>query len=109
MNPIEFIWKSIKRVLSTSFVPNLAEMRRIITESFCRFAECKRYAGYWIEKFISKNKNYKTHADDYNVSHRYQVERGGAKKVHMFTGESATGKKLKALPSMDAAKIWKQM
>jgi transposase len=59
LNPIEFIWKSIKRVLSTSFVPNLAEMRRIITESFCRFAECKSYAGYWIERFILNNKNYK--------------------------------------------------
>jgi len=59
LNPIEFIWKSIKRVLSTSFVPSLAEMRRIITESFCRFAECKSYAGYWIEKFILNNKNYK--------------------------------------------------
>ena len=59
LNPIEFIWKSIKRVLSTSFVPSLAEMRRIITESFCRFAESKSYAGYWIEKFILNNKNYK--------------------------------------------------
>jgi len=59
LNPIEFIWKSIKRVLSISFVPNLAEMRRIITESFCRFAECKSYAGYWIEKFILNNKYYK--------------------------------------------------
>ena len=59
LNPIEFIWKSIKRVLSTAFVPNLEEMRRIITESFCRFAECKSYAGYWIEKFILENKNYK--------------------------------------------------
>lgn len=34
LNPIEFIWKSIKRVLSVSFVPNLAEMKSIITESF---------------------------------------------------------------------------
>jgi transposase len=59
LNPIEFIWKSIKRVLSISFVPNLAEMRRIITESFCRFAGCKSYAGYWIEKFILDNKYYK--------------------------------------------------
>jgi transposase len=59
LNPIEFIWKSIKRVLSTSFVPSLAEMRRIITESFCRFAESKSYAGYWIEKFILNNKHYK--------------------------------------------------
>jgi transposase len=59
LNPIEFIWKSIKRVLSISFVPNLDEMRRIIAESFSRFAECKSYAGYWIEKFILNNKNYK--------------------------------------------------
>jgi hypothetical protein len=65
LNPIEFIWKSIKRVLSISFVPNLAEMRRIITESFCRFAECKSFAGYWIEKFILNNKIIKTYADDY--------------------------------------------
>ena len=59
LNPIEFIWKSIKRVLSTSFVPNLAEMRRIITESYCRFAECKSYAGYWMERFLSANRYYK--------------------------------------------------
>jgi len=59
LNPIEFIWKSIKRVLSSSFVPNQVEMRRIITESFGRFAECKSYAGYWIDKFILNNKNYK--------------------------------------------------
>jgi len=59
LNPIEFIWKSIKRVLSISFVPNQEEMRRIITESFCRFSEYKSYAGYWIEKFILNNRNYK--------------------------------------------------
>jgi transposase len=59
LNPIEFIWKSIKRVLSTSFVPNQVEMRRIITESFCRFAECRSYAGYWIDKFVLNNKHYK--------------------------------------------------
>lgn len=59
LNPIEFIWKSIKRVLSTSFVPDLEEMKDIIKESFCRFAALKSYAGYWIEKFILNNINYK--------------------------------------------------
>jgi transposase len=59
LNPIEFIWKSIKRVLSIAFVPNQEEMRRIITESFCKFAECKSYAGYWIKKFILNNRYYK--------------------------------------------------
>jgi transposase len=59
LNPIEFIWKSIKRVLSLSFVPDLEEMKHIITESYCSFAKLKSYAGYWIEKFISNNTNYK--------------------------------------------------
>jgi transposase len=59
LNPIEFIWKSIKRVLSISFVPDLDEMRRIITESFCGFAKCKSYADRWIEKFLLNNRNYK--------------------------------------------------
>jgi transposase len=59
LNPIEFIWKSIKRVLSVSFVPDLAEMRRIITESYCSFAKLKSYADYWIRRFISNNSNYK--------------------------------------------------
>ena len=63
LNPIEFIWKSIKRVLSISFAPNLDEMRHIITESFCRFAECQSYADYWIKRFISNNRYYKNLCD----------------------------------------------
>ena len=59
LNPIEFIWKSIKRVLSISFVPDLEEMKHIIKESYCRFAAFKSYAYYWIDKFISNNANYK--------------------------------------------------
>lgn len=59
LNPIEFAWKSIKRVLFLSIVPNLVEMKRIIAESYCRFAKLKSYAGYWIENFILNNTNYK--------------------------------------------------
>jgi len=59
LNPIEFIWKSIKRVLSISFVHDLEEMKNTIRDSFCRFASLKSYADYWIEKFILNNTNYK--------------------------------------------------
>jgi hypothetical protein len=34
-------------------------MKRIIAESFCSFAKCKSYAGYWIEKFLLNNMHYK--------------------------------------------------
>jgi putative transposase len=59
LNPIEFIWKSIKRVLSLSFVPDLEEMKRIIAKSYCSFAELKSYARSWIEKFLLNNTHYK--------------------------------------------------
>ena len=59
LNPIEFIWKSIKRVLSLSIVHDIEDMKHIIAESYCRFAELKSYAGYWINKFLLNNRNYK--------------------------------------------------
>jgi len=59
LDPIEFIWKSIKRVLSISFIPDLVEMRHIIKESYHSFAKFKSYADYWIDKFILNNIHYK--------------------------------------------------
>jgi transposase len=59
LNPIEFIWKSIKRVLSLSFASNLNDMKRIISESYYKFSGCLSYAGYWIDRFILNNKYYK--------------------------------------------------
>jgi transposase len=59
LNPIEFIWKSIKRVLSISFASNLNEMKRIITESWCKFSACLSYADYWIKRFLSEDESYK--------------------------------------------------
>jgi transposase len=59
LNPIEFIWKSIKRVLSVSFASNLDEMKQIITESWSKFSKCLSYAGYWMERFLSADITYK--------------------------------------------------
>jgi len=52
-------WKSIKMVLSLSFVHDLEEMKSIIAKSYSGFAELKSYTKYWIEKFILNNTNYK--------------------------------------------------
>ena len=59
LNPIEFVWKSIKRVLSLSIVHDLEDMKYIIAESYCRSVKLKSYAGYWIDKFLLNNRNYK--------------------------------------------------
>ena len=50
--PIEFVWKSIKRAISTLFVDNIEVLRKIIERTFSRLAESLSFAKSWIEKFI---------------------------------------------------------
>jgi putative transposase len=38
LNPIEFIWKSIKRIISLTFFKGLYELRELIKEWFLRLA-----------------------------------------------------------------------
>lgn len=58
LNPEQFIWKSIKRVLSLSFPSNLEEMKQTITKSWYEFSKSLSYAKYWIERFLSNNSCY---------------------------------------------------
>ena len=52
LNPIEYIWKSIKRVISRSFVHDIDHMRALIRDSFLENAKKLSFAGYWIERFL---------------------------------------------------------
>jgi transposase len=52
LNPIEFIWKSIKRVISRSFISDIGAMRKIISEKFMDYASRFSFAKSWIEKFL---------------------------------------------------------
>lgn len=54
LNPIEYIWKSIKRVLSLIFVEDLDSMRRVISEKWSEFSKHLSYAESWINKFLAK-------------------------------------------------------
>ncbi|MCL0064612.1 IS630 family transposase [Dehalococcoidia bacterium] len=53
LNPIEFIWKSIKRVVSLSFVRVLEDLKCIISEKFEEFSSKLSYAGGWIKRFFA--------------------------------------------------------
>lgn len=53
LNPIEFIWKSIKRIISHSFIKDLDQMRKIIAENFLIYASRLSFAERWIEKFLN--------------------------------------------------------
>ena len=57
LNPIEFIWKSIKRVISREFIVDLDHMRSIISNNFQKYSSQISFAKRWIEKFL--NEDYK--------------------------------------------------
>jgi transposase len=54
LNPIEFIWKSIKRIISRTFIKDVHHMKKIIMENFIDCASRLSFAKSWIEKFLDK-------------------------------------------------------
>jgi putative transposase len=52
LNPIEYIWKSVKRVVSDKFVKSLEDMRMIISRSFLDCSSRLSFARSWIAKFL---------------------------------------------------------
>jgi putative transposase len=52
LNPIEFIWKSIKRIILKSFLDSRESMFHLIENAFLSFSESKSYAKSWISRFL---------------------------------------------------------
>lgn len=59
LNPIEFIWKSIKRVISQTFIPDLCYLMCLIREHFEAFSSRLSFAQGWIERFLDQEIKYK--------------------------------------------------
>ena len=57
LNPIEYIWKSLKRVLSLIFVTSLDEMKAVISAGWNEFSQRLSYAEGWIKRFL-RGENY---------------------------------------------------
>jgi len=54
LNPIEFIWKSIKRILSISTIRDLSDMKNIISDSWDKLSISISYAREWVGRFLPK-------------------------------------------------------
>lgn len=52
LNPIEFIWKSIKRVISLKLIKSLQHMRETIYAAWDELSKTHSFAKRWIEKFV---------------------------------------------------------
>jgi transposase len=57
LNPVEFIWKTIKREISARFIQSKEHMKEIIREEFNRVSKSLSFAKKWIEKFNSQIKS----------------------------------------------------
>ena len=51
LNPIEYIWKDVKREISKIFIKNLNHLKRVILKKFLECGEKLSYAKSWIHKF----------------------------------------------------------
>ncbi len=53
LNPIEQIWRAIKREVSATFVRDYEHLTAMITTAFERLAEKRTYWEKWVVKFLS--------------------------------------------------------
>ena len=52
LNPIEYLWKSIKRVVSVSRIENKGELLEIVRNAFFDMTESLSSARMWIPRFL---------------------------------------------------------
>ena len=55
LNPIEYIWKTIKREISPLFIKKQEQLQKLIEKHFKNSTQSLTYAKKWIKKFLNKN------------------------------------------------------
>ena len=55
LNPIEFIWKSVKREVSIAPVHSEGDLKDTIRDSFMELSGRLTFAKRWTEKFLNKS------------------------------------------------------
>jgi putative transposase len=55
LNPIEFIWKSIKREVSCEFIRDVDHLKTLIKDNFYKFSARHSFATNWIEVFLGND------------------------------------------------------
>jgi len=51
LNPVEFIWKTIKREVSVNFIQSKEHLRNIIKDEFTRVSKSLSFAKKWMKMF----------------------------------------------------------
>ena len=53
LNPVEYIWKSIKRVVSRTFVKDQDSPIELVKSDYNEFSKSTSFCRSWIEKFVN--------------------------------------------------------
>lgn len=54
LNPIEYIWKSIRRIISHTFIQDSDHLKQVIVDAFKVFGCSLSFARTWIAKFLGE-------------------------------------------------------
>lgn len=57
LNPIEYLWKSIKRIVSSSMIYSEDHMKMLIKKTFLEISVFNSYAMGWIREFMPEEYN----------------------------------------------------
>jgi transposase len=57
LNPVEFVWKTIKREVSVKFIQSKEHLRNIIKNEFMRVEKSLSFARKWMETFNQQIKS----------------------------------------------------
>jgi len=58
LNPIEHIWRGVKRMLSLTFVESLDAMKEVIADTWDKLSKRISYAKGWMKKFLEGKQYY---------------------------------------------------
>ena len=57
LNPLEFVWKSVKKDISKEFIESLTQLRELIRDKYTQLAESKSFAKNWMQTFNEQIKS----------------------------------------------------
>lgn len=53
LNPIEFVWKSVRRIISKFFIKSQKHLHDIIVTTYSAYSETISFANSWLDKIAS--------------------------------------------------------
>ncbi len=57
LNPIEFIWKSVRKEILKEFIESVTQLRDLIKNEYMKLAKSKSFANNWMKIFDEQIKS----------------------------------------------------